>query len=447
MKRKRLDRDKWGFEHFPYYQMRVDMEAFHGLACLLQLIDGAYQYWPFERAGQAPVCGKGMAWLLLIPDGQKRVITAVVMPGQKVSFWYVDVIEKVEYDADGVAVFIDKYLDVIFTPQGDVKIDDRDELDEAYQAGELSKDQYEAALAEGDLIVGELCQDIETTEALSLKILAHVKERVEKGERPFKENHWEVPMVPWPRSRAGELAPFFAGSGRRLLLSYLQGHMGRAWVDDDRHPSCAQIIVGDLTFLGGEPPSPENALLADYLPNDTQLIPADDNWASWIKKTHPGRFHQVQRYALRKDPGCFDRALLEKLMKKLPSGLRICPIDAGLYHRCLAREFSRDFCSLFADEGDFLRRGLGFCALRNGEIVSGASSYAVFDRGIEIQVDTHPDYRRLGLATACSARLILACLDRGWYPDWDAHNTASLALAEKLGYRLDQAYDADMCQY
>lgn len=34
--------------------------------------------------------------------------------------WYADVIEPIEYDSDGVAAFVDKYIDVIFTPQGDV---------------------------------------------------------------------------------------------------------------------------------------------------------------------------------------------------------------------------------------------------------------------------------------------------------------------------------------
>lgn len=47
---------------------------------------------------------------------------------------------------------------------------------------------------------------------------------------------------------------------------------------------------------------------------------------------------------------------------------------------------------------------------------------------------------RRGLATACAARLLLACLERGLYPSWDAANPASAALAEKLGYRPAGAY-------
>jgi hypothetical protein len=38
MKHKRLDRDKWNFSTYPYYQMRVDIDGFHGLVCLIQLM-------------------------------------------------------------------------------------------------------------------------------------------------------------------------------------------------------------------------------------------------------------------------------------------------------------------------------------------------------------------------------------------------------------------------
>ena len=79
-------------------------------------------------------------------------------------------------------------------------------------------------------------------------------------------------------------------------------------------------------------------------------------------------------------------------------------------------------------------------ALYQGTPVAGASSYTVYRGGIEI--DTRVDFRRQGLATACGARLILNCLERGLYPSWDAHSRASLSLAEKLGYKLDRPYPA-----
>jgi len=119
-----------------------------------------------------------MTWLQLIPDGKKRVVTAKYLPNNLVSIWYVDIIDSIEYDSDGVAVFIDKYIDVCFTPQGDVFVDDRDELDEAFQAGELSKKQYDSALSECSLILDEYCSDIAKTEIWCNKILSYVNDKI-----------------------------------------------------------------------------------------------------------------------------------------------------------------------------------------------------------------------------------------------------------------------------
>ena len=62
--------------------------------------------------------------------------------------------------------------------------------------------------------------------------------------------------------------------------------------------------------------------------------------------------------------------------------------------------------------------------------------------GIEIEVDTKKEFRRIGLAKACAARLILECLSRGLYPSWDAQNKISLHLAKSLGYTPSYEYDA-----
>lgn len=188
MKKKRLDRDlKWGFQHFPYYQMRVDIECFHGLVCLIKLTDGEYLYWNLPNAGKVAVAGKGMSWLQLIPDGKQRLITAKYLPDNKVSVWYVDVIEGIEYADDGVVVYEDKYLDVYFTPQGDVVVDDKDELDEAYHSGELTKEQYDSAILECNSIIDELCSDVKATEKICMEILDYVNQRIADGERLFKE--------------------------------------------------------------------------------------------------------------------------------------------------------------------------------------------------------------------------------------------------------------------
>ena len=125
-----------------------------------------------------------------------------------------------------------------------------------------------------------------------------------------------------------------------------------------------------------------------------------------------------------------------RLRKRLPTeDVTIVPFGRALYHQALQAEWSRDFVSQFRDADDYLTRGLGFAAVCDGELVGGASSYTCYSGGIEIQVETRSDWQRKGIASACCAALILACMERGLYPSWDAANPASAALAQKLGYR------------
>ena len=199
MTKKRLDRDtKWFFQGFPYYQMRMDIEDFHGLVSVIELMDGDHFFWDMPKAGKTPVCGKGMLWLQLIPDNQHRAITAKFLPASRivqgvnysksVSLWYVDVIDSWGYDEDQIAYFTDMYLDVKFDIEGDVIIEDRDELDAAYKSGELSEEQYQMAIAEGNAIVSELCSDIEKTQQWCEKILQLAMQRIERNDNIFKKN-------------------------------------------------------------------------------------------------------------------------------------------------------------------------------------------------------------------------------------------------------------------
>ena len=200
MKRKRLDRERgWGFQYFPYYQMRVDCEFYHGLVSVIKLLGGETVYWQKPKAGKFAVAGGGMVWLQLVPDGKSRLITVPFIPKQNVidgkeypfimTGAYVDVIERLEYDPDGVAAYVDKYLDVVFTPQGDVEVEDMDELDEAYESGDITNEQYVAALKEGIDILSELCTDIPKTVKLCSDILGYALHQIDQGLPPVNTKY------------------------------------------------------------------------------------------------------------------------------------------------------------------------------------------------------------------------------------------------------------------
>nr|MCU0481496.1 GNAT family N-acetyltransferase [Anaerolineae bacterium] len=61
--------------------------------------------------------------------------------------------------------------------------------------------------------------------------------------------------------------------------------------------------------------------------------------------------------------------------------------------------------------------------------------------GIEIQIDTKPDYRGKGLATVAAAHLMLHSLENNLAPSWDAATEISAKMAQKLGYTPQGTYE------
>lgn len=230
-----------------------------------------------------------------------------------------------------------------------------------------------------------------------------------------------------------QIAPLFDGWEETMVWSCLQGVMGRAEANEDG--AAAMIVHQDFTFLAGRP---DRVLLA-RAPGPI-LVPRTEDWNEAIEAVFGGRAVKELRYAVKKEPGVFDRAHLERLASALPEGYTLRLIDEPLVPVLLGEAWSKDLCAAFDSPAGCCRRGVGVVAMYEGVPVAGAGSYCVYRGGIEVEIDTREDHRRRGLASACGARLILECLDRGLYPSWDAIDLRSVALAEKLGYHRGEPY-------
>lgn len=251
-------------------------------------------------------------------------------------------------------------------------------------------------------------------------------------------------MIMIPRGGLSEIGRLFRPD-EVIVRSCLEGVLGKVSTIFDREgrPVSARVLVGDFCYLAG---GPNDALLRG-LPSQREqpgllLIPEGKDWEALIERTFAGHLNRLTRFATVHDPDAFDRERLRGFVKALPVFCGIRPIDEALHRAALGESWSRDLCSNFPSFGVFQRFGLGFAVLCSGEMVCGAASYAACSDAIEIEIDTRPDHRRRGLARAAAAKLILACLDRRLYPNWDAANRESLALAESLGYRLEREYPA-----
>ena len=231
-------------------------------------------------------------------------------------------------------------------------------------------------------------------------------------------------------------APIFADwedldTGVRACLDNV---MGKIFVTDPDHPKSAMAVIGDFAFFAGEP---DLELLRGKPDRWMLVVPQNDAWSSLIEEHFPA--NKRIRYAIRKETA-FDREKLEAMAAALPEGYTLRRIDGELYDACLKDELFEDCVSIFGSKEKYLELGRGFAVMKDGKIVSAASSYSRYLTGIDVEIDTVKTERCKGLGAAVAARLILQCLDEGLYPAWDAANKLSVRLAERLGYEYSHEY-------
>ncbi len=218
------------------------------------------------------------------------------------------------------------------------------------------------------------------------------------------------------------------------VVACLDGVMGKIFVTDPDRPKSAMAVIGSFAFLAGEP---DLELLRGKPDRGMLVVPENEAWAKLIEENFPA-FKRI-RYSIRKDTE-FDREKLEAMVRALPEGYSIRRIDGELYDTVLKDGTFKDCVSVFETKERFLSLGRGFVVMKDGKIVSAASSYSRGLRCIDLEVTTLKEERKKGLASAVCATLILACLDEGIYPAWDAANLMSVRLAEKLGYEFGSEY-------
>lgn len=244
----------------------------------------------------------------------------------------------------------------------------------------------------------------------------------------------EATALAW-YGRTRGAAYLFDGWQETMLWSCLQEHMGSVETDGSMPPESARISVGDFSFFAGVP--------AEALVRKTHtpiLIPRTKEWGILIEEVLGENVVKAERYATKKETNHFDRHRLWEYIGRIGPQYQLKSIDEELYSQIIAAPWAKDLCSGFAGGRDFVKRGIGFAAVLDGQVKAGASSYTIYTEGIEIEIDTKEECRRQGLALACGSRLILECLDKGLYPSWDAHDLRSISLAEKLGYQKAEAY-------
>lgn len=121
----------------------------------------------------------------------------------------------------------------------------------------------------------------------------------------------------------------------------------------------------------------------------------------------------------------------QQLPPELTEAVRITPEILSQIKGKITPAFSWD------DTDAFLKKGVGYCVLRDGIPAAWAFSAAVSPQETDIGVETDERYRRQGLAYLAANAMIRYTISHGKKPVWACHaaNKGSRKLAEALGFR------------
>ena len=83
-------------------------------------------------------------WLEFYNYDSRIKLTAIYDENNEIIEWYFDIAREIGKD-NGVPYEDDLYLDIVVTPSGDVILLDEDELKEAFDKKEMTKEEYDEA--------------------------------------------------------------------------------------------------------------------------------------------------------------------------------------------------------------------------------------------------------------------------------------------------------------
>jgi GNAT superfamily N-acetyltransferase len=237
------------------------------------------------------------------------------------------------------------------------------------------------------------------------------------------------------------LRPLFANFGSRLhgcVEAVFSGNFGRAWANDPIAPTVALAHL-DFWFVAGDLRLADASETVRMVPERGTIVTAGGPWDVLVRETLGANIRTFTRTAMATpSPEAWDRHALRAFVASLPDRYSIRRPSVVDIDQFLSLE--KDLIANFVSPQRFLDRGIGFGVWFDNRCVSGCSSYTLANRKLEIEIDTHPDFRRRGLARAVASAMILHCLDQGIEPCWDAQNPESVGLALQLGFVSPQPY-------
>jgi len=233
-----------------------------------------------------------------------------------------------------------------------------------------------------------------------------------------------------------ETCPF----DRVLIDSVLEGNFGRAYaLFQNNQIQAARLDSGAFTIFAGN----TNAEGIDELLRIKPIFIVTPQNQAWdLKLSLYFEKRAIKIPFTRFDSSQLDPEHLQSIVDGLCDSYQLKALDNDRAKKALSDLENEYLFENFHSISDFLDRGIGFCILDGEKVIGAATSMAISKKAIDIEIQTHKDYRRQGLASVVGSQLLLTSLDKGLDPIWLAANLESEKLATKLGYKKIDTYES-----
>ncbi len=103
----------------------------------------------------------------------------------------------------------------------------------------------------------------------------------------------------------------------------------------------------------------------------------------------------------------------------VPGEYELKEIDRSVIARDTGNTIAAEIMKFWRSPDDFFEKGIGYCVLKQNEVVGTCISVYVSANEYEIGINTYAaEHRGKGLATAMAAAFINKCLSLGGTPHW-----------------------------
>ena len=173
MKRKYANYQNWkDVEEKRYVNKYFNNDDFKGNISLLTAMKVKKKLVVDMNGKEVVVLDDNFRWLEVYPDNNKNIAASIIINDKnEILQWYFDIAKDTSFTENGVPYIDDLYLDVIMYPSGKLKMVDQDELQEALDIHDITKEDFDLAYKVAESLMKDIDGKAEELTEFTFKYL------------------------------------------------------------------------------------------------------------------------------------------------------------------------------------------------------------------------------------------------------------------------------------